>query len=288
VVLDFLGFGGRMEPEIVDNLRMEIKPYYEDAQTILYHGDSFWLLPFLSGCGGLLTDPPYSSGGMLRGDRMQSAKTKYVLSQIQADRPDFTGDNRDQRSFGVWCGLWLDLARKACEIGSPFGCFIDWRQLPTLTDAVQVAGWVWRGTCAWCKPNARPMPGRFAHSVENMVWGSNGPMPEQKVYPQGFFVQMPPSGKNKNHIAEKPVDMLKWALTIFPTDKPILDPFAGSGSTLIACRLTGRKSIGIELDEKFCELIAKRCEKTDPVTQITYNQPDLFGDPEPEINTHEN
>jgi site-specific DNA-methyltransferase (adenine-specific) len=56
---------------------------------------------------GVITDPPYSSGGMTRGDRSVPTAMKYVGNDVQLSRPDFAGDNRDQRSYLYWCGLWL-------------------------------------------------------------------------------------------------------------------------------------------------------------------------------------
>ena len=55
--------------------------------------------------------------------------------------------------------------------------FIDWRQLPAATDALQWAGWIWQGTAVWDKGNSRPQKGRFRQQAEYIVWGSNGDMP---------------------------------------------------------------------------------------------------------------
>lgn len=63
--------------------------------------------------------------------------------------PMTAGDNRDQRAFLIWAGLWLNAARVASKPGAVLCSFIDWRQLPTLTDAVQVGGWVWRNLATW-------------------------------------------------------------------------------------------------------------------------------------------
>lgn len=73
----------------------------------------------------LITDPPYSSGGATRGDRMASTTTKYVTSGQTLVRPDFLGDNRDQRSFMAWCTLWLAEALRVCRSGAPACVFSD-------------------------------------------------------------------------------------------------------------------------------------------------------------------
>lgn len=91
------------------------RPYYDHAGITIYHGDALDILPELSGVGALITDPPYSSGGAFRGDRTQKTLTKYVSTDSSGQRflSDFTGDNRDQRSFLAWCSLWLCAARHA-------------------------------------------------------------------------------------------------------------------------------------------------------------------------------
>ena len=68
--------------------------------------------------------------------------------------PPFDGDAKDQRSWTRWAAEWLYEARKASKPGAPVCMFIDWRQLPAATDALQWAGWIWRGTAVWDKATA--------------------------------------------------------------------------------------------------------------------------------------
>ena len=79
-----------------------MKPYYDEDGITIYHGDCFDILHDLDGIGAVITDPPYSSGGAFRGDRAQQTSRKYVNSGTAAYRPEFAGDNRDQRSFLIW------------------------------------------------------------------------------------------------------------------------------------------------------------------------------------------
>jgi hypothetical protein len=120
-----------------------VTPYYEDSASgiTIYHGDCFDLLHDMNGIGAVVTDPPYSSGGAFRGDRALLTTAKYVSSDTVAYRPEFAGDTRDQRSFLAWSSLWLNAARNASIPGAVLLSFIDWRQLPILTDAVQAGGW---------------------------------------------------------------------------------------------------------------------------------------------------
>lgn len=259
-------------------------PYYADDSATLYHGDALDLLPLLPArsVDAVVTDPPYSSGGAFRGDRAQSVVAKYVQTDTRAHRPDFTGDNRDQRGFLAWMSLWLNAARVATVCGGIVACFTDWRQLPTTTDAVQAGGWVWRGIAPWTKGFGRPNgPGRFTNAAEYVVWGTNGPVREHGAYPVGAsdlpeviggaFECLPP--RDREHVAQKPVDVMLWLLGIVPPQGRVLDPFAGSGTTLLAARSLGLTAIGIEMDEHACEVAARRLER---MPRGTEKQPTLF------------
>ncbi len=125
----------------------------------------------------LITDPPYASGGWKPSEKNRTTNQKYSSMDQEYALPDFDGDNRDQRSWTRWMAEWLSDARKACKPGAPVCLFIDWRQYPSITDALQWAGWIWRGCAVWDKMTSRPQKGRFRQQSEYVVWGSNGPMP---------------------------------------------------------------------------------------------------------------
>lgn len=224
----------------------------------------------------LVTDSPYSSGGAFRGDRTASTVTKYVSTSNADGAVDFTGDNRDQRSYGYWCALWLSECLRIAKPGAFGAVFTDWRQLPTTTDAFQAGGWVWRGIVPWDKTEqTRPQMGRPRSQCEYVVWGSSGPLDERKdvgVQP-GFHsvgadpadeFEVPPyfrervDVRDKWHIAGKPVGlMLKIARLCVPGGV-ILDPFCGSGSTGVGALREGRRFIGIELDPHWHALALER------------------------------
>lgn len=231
-------------------------PYYEDDFVTLYHGDALDVLPGLSGIGAVVTDPPYSSGGAFRGDRTASTITKYVNSDTASYRPEFAGDNRDQRSFAAWCTLWLNGCRAAAVPGAVLASFIDWRQLPTLTDAVQGGGWIWRGVATWWKPGIRMQRARFSASAEYVVYGTYGDVIDHDGAPQNVFKCAP--APDKQHIAEKPLQVMHWVLGAVPPGALVLDPFMGSGTTLVAAKDLNFRAIGIDADERYCEMAARR------------------------------
>ena len=216
----------------------------------------------------VITDPPYSSGGMVRGDRMQDTKQKYrgwsqnadgSSREPTADYEGFTGDNRDQRSYGYWFALWASECRRIAKPGATFLSFTDWRQLPTTTDAVQAGGWVWRAIAVWDKGIGRPMKGRFRNHVEYVVWSTNGPLSEpQDVYLSSVFRHTPPNADNREHLTEKPLALLREFMPLVPEGGTVLDPFMGSGTTGAAALIEGRKFIGVEMVEHYQQVAQRR------------------------------
>ena len=153
---------------------------------------------------------------------------------------------------------WLYDARKACKVGAPICLFIDWRQYPSITDALQWAGWIWRGTAVWDKGNSRPQKGRFRQQAEYIVWGSNGPMPINRPVSclPGVFRYGNP--QNRIHVTEKPLQLMKDVIQICEPGGRILDPFAGAGTTILAAVEEGYETVGIEVTDAYYKLGSDR------------------------------
>jgi hypothetical protein len=92
-----------------------------EPRWTLHHGEALALLKSMpdASVDAVITDPPYSSGGFTRGDRTASTTAKYTLTGTQIERPAFAGDNRDQRSFGYWCALWLSECLRVAKAPDP-------------------------------------------------------------------------------------------------------------------------------------------------------------------------
>lgn len=219
----------------------------------------------------ILTDPPYSSGGMFVGDRKADTRSKYCDGKYNgaARFKSFTGDNMDQRSFTEFCRKVFSKCRKKAKVGAVLAVFVDWRQLPALTDAIQMAGWIWRGVAVWNKGSARNVPGRYRQDCEFIVWGTNGKKEINWEKAKGtkalkgcFEIASVSTGK-KHHQTEKPVELLERLLEILPEGGLVLDPFMGSGSTGVACVNKGCDFVGIELDEDYCVTAAKRIKEAE-------------------------
>jgi site-specific DNA-methyltransferase (adenine-specific) len=234
----------------------------------LHQGEALAVLRSLpdASVDAVITDPPYSSGGAMRGDRMQSTTLKYVKTGTKVERPDFDGDNRDQRSFGYWCALWLAECLRIAKPGSPICVFTDWRQLPVTTDSIQAGGWIWRGIVPWDKTEGvRPQMGRFRAQAEYVVWGSAGPMGDgTDVGVLPGVIRESVRQDDKHHITGKPTAVMQWLARIAPSRGVILDPFAGSGSTGVGAMLEGRRFIGIEQSAEYCDVARARLEACAP------------------------
>lgn len=219
------------------------------GNATLYLGDALEILPELSGIDALITDPPYSSGGQFRGDRAQKTSIKYVQTDsVQTSRDEFSGDNRDQRAFLTWMTMWMGRSLQIANPGAVCCIFTDWRQLPTMTDAIQCGGWVWRNLVTWWKPGVRMQRGRFSSSSEYIIYGSHGVPAEGEKSPQNVLTFAPVSGEDKEHMAEKPIGLLDSLVGITPAEAIVLDPFMGSGTTGVSCINLRRRFIGIELN----------------------------------------
>jgi len=241
---------------------MTVEPYYSDEAVTIYHGEALAVLAELPGGAAdmMITDPPYSSGGQFRGDRTDRPENKYHDPRREGLAGlDFTGDSRDQHAFGYWAALWLDQLRYVVAPGGLVGLFCDWRQLAVTSDALQAGGHVWRGVFVWDKTEGvRPTLGRYSSQCEYVVWGTNGPRTlAGGAYP-GLFRKATPRGDDRHHMTAKPVEVMSCLLGPLPPGGTVLDPFAGSGTTLVAAKASGRRAIGIELDERYCEVAARR------------------------------
>jgi site-specific DNA-methyltransferase (adenine-specific) len=237
----------------------------------VHHGEAWsWLreLPS-SSAQALITDPPYSSGGFTRGDRTADPAEKYRKAGAAESTESFSGDNRDQRSFGLWCATWLTEAHRVLVDGAPVALATDWRQLPTVCDALQVGGFIWRGIVTWTKNNAgRPCQGRFRADAEFFVWGSKGAMAMDGSPLPGTFhdvdmlqsacIDVTPVRFDKRlHLTEKPVPVMEAVLAIVRSGL-VLDPFTGSGSTGVACLRRGLDFAGCELSDHYHALAVER------------------------------
>lgn len=236
---------------------------FSSGNVTLFHGDALRVLTTLTDASvdAVLTDPPYSSGGQSMSARQADPAQKYQQSGTKRQYPPMLGDNKDQRSWILWSTLWLSECWRAAREGFPLMVFTDWRQLPALTDAVQAAGWAWRGIVAWDKRSARPQIGRFRQQCEYVLFASKGRFAAPtRACLSGVYAYTVNSAQ-KVHLTSKPVKLIMDLLAVTKPGAIVLDPFMGGGSVGEGCVRTGRKYIGIELSSDYYAISRERLEK---------------------------
>jgi site-specific DNA-methyltransferase (adenine-specific) len=216
--------------------------YYQDDYVTLYHGDCLEHLDYWLDADVLVTDPPY--GMKLKSGRFNGKVGGFGDLTIAGDADttvrdaalDAWGTVRPGLAFGRWSierpkGTKQVLIWEKGDHTGMGDLDIPWR--PS-TEEIYVIG-------KWPK---RPNAGR----------GGGG-----RVAPV-YRVMAPTPGKENGrlHATEKPVPLMERLIEKCPPGV-IAEPFAGSGATLVAAKNLGRKVIGVELEEKHCETIAKRC-----------------------------
>ncbi len=181
----------------------------------------------------VVTDGPYSSGGMFRGDRAAKTGDKYIRTEARQ------------------AALAADVRPDLAKAGALVGYWTDWRQLPATSDALQAGGWTWRGIWTWDKTEGvRPMLGRPRAQCEFVVWGSKGGMPPGRAggIVEPGVVRMASTTETKGgHQTGKPVEVCRpWARLTEPAGV-ILDPFSGGASQGLAALDEGRRYLGFEV-----------------------------------------
>ena len=199
-------------------------------------GDSLQVMPTLGRFDAVVTDPPYGIGA------------GTGIGKVTKEGSDFRG-------------------KKQWDTAAPdLGWLVD----------VGVPAIVWGGNYFGLPPAPgflvwdKIQPEKFSLAMAEMAW-TNVKTPA-KIW--RWKSQSINGGAPKHHPTQKPVALMEWCLGFLPDAKTILDPFAGSGTTLVACQRMGRHGTGIELDPDYFEIACKRVDEA-------ARQPDLFIAPKP-------
>ena len=227
------------------------KPYYQDDFATLYFGDCLEFIPELEKVDAIVTDPPYLMG---------SASTRQGKG--------FRSKVGDWTNASLWYAAWMKGAWELLnETGSMWICG-NWRTMPVLTIAADSFGVSPSSVVVWDKNWIGVGSLKGLRQRYELVFQFGKPEfgIENRSEPDIWTIPWA-SQRPHGHDAEKPEGLMEKAITLSEA-KIILDPFAGSGTTLQAAKNLGVKSIGIEIDEHYCETIAKRLQQ--PVT------PNLF------------
>lgn len=231
-----------------------MKPYYADDSVTIYHGDALEVLDALPelAVDAVLTDPPYSSGTRKEADkpgRESMLRGARFATPIDNDRMTTTGFVWLMREF------MLRGYDRLAEGGSVL-CFIDWRQWGTLVGALESCNLRVQTMVVWDKETLG-MGNGFRGQHELVCHAAKGvPTIHDRGTPNVLQARRI---EPDDHPSPKPpalVDRLLKVVTA-PGDL-VLDPFMGSGRPLRAAKDCGRRAIGIERSEAYCEAAAKR------------------------------
>lgn len=237
---------------------------YQTQLGQLLLGDSLQILSTLEkdSIDAIITDPPYSSGGLHMNARQKKPESKYLITPT--GKPTFSGDNKDQRSFFFWSYFWLSECFELLKDKGYLLVFADWRQLPLMTDIVQSAGYTWRGVIPWDKGRGSRPPNKsyFRHQCEYIIWATKGGTHGCEGHgPWDGCFQYPIKQKDKHHITGKPTPLLEKLVQVAPAGGRVLDPFAGSATTAVACEKQGRQWIAIENGQENFAIGVERLER---------------------------
>lgn len=245
-----------------------MKPYYEEKNIALYNGDWKDILPTLKpkSVGLLLSDPPYATTN-LEWDK----PVDWLLFWQVVEHLCKAYATMAMFSSGLFTPLLINSNRKhfryelIWEKTMPVG-FLSARRRPlrahenilVFTRKPKVS--VYNPQMITGKIHKRGNAGRrMAH------YSTCGPatgLITNKYYPRSIL-RFPNARQGKSlHPTQKPLDLMLWLVRTYSNRRHlVLDPFAGSGTTLVAAKNTGRRAIGVEREERFCEVAANRLRK---------------------------
>jgi site-specific DNA-methyltransferase (adenine-specific) len=215
-----------------------MKPYYEEDGITIYHTDCREILPCLPKVDLVLTDPPYGvqlgAGKDMRGGLHGLAKQSY--------------------------GVYEDTRANLQSV-----------VIPVIKAVLSLAGRaiVFTGPNVWDYPPAATIGGVFCPSGSGRhCWGFNtflpvlyyGKEPDLNLGAKtGTVLQSTATSEENGHPCPKPIDWIAWMMQKASRQgETVLDPFMGSGTTLVAAKRLGRRAIGIEIEEQYCEIAVDR------------------------------
>jgi site-specific DNA-methyltransferase (adenine-specific) len=229
-----------------------VEPYYADDQVALYHGDCREVLPLLGPASVdlVMTDPPFS------------VPVKY--QDANGVHPRSWGDLMVMEPF--FQDVFARIRRVVRNGGQTYIC-CDGDTYPVFYKAAYSL-WPQSHMLVWYKPSGRRGRG-WLHSHEIVLHLRTAETQYAEGFRQDVIGIMPVRTLDRQHPAEKP-GML-WDFLAEGMPKPsytVLDPFAGAGGLLEWARIHEQKAIGIEIEERYCEIAAKRlCQGVLPLEE---------------------
>lgn len=216
-------------------MKIPFDPYYDRDGIVIFNQDCRKVIPFIPDADLLLTDPPYG----IDWDTNYSRFTNSMQSAPRQDHEKIANDSD------------CEAMQFALEIP---GEKIVW--------GAHLSPWLIKDRGTWLVWDKRFENGAAMLADAELAYFSKGAgVYIHKHTWQGMIGNKSGRPMKRVHPNQKPVALMRWCLGLVPDAQTILDPFMGSGTTLVAAKLEGRKAVGIEINEKYCEAAAKRLEQ---------------------------
>lgn len=238
-----------------------MRPYYEDDAATIYHGDCLDVLPHVAPVDVALFDPPYS---------------QHVHSKSMRGASGWKGGISESRELGFdalkpevmaavaeWCAHFVP--RWTAAFSDTESAHL-WRESLCKDDGLEYVR-----TLFWHKVGGAPQftgdrPAvaceaiTLCHPHGRKKWNGGG---KAGIYSVPIVLNRGASATEwRCHTTQKPEELMSQLITDFTNSgETVIDMFMGSGTTLVAAKRLGRKAIGIELSEKYCEVAAKRLQQ---------------------------
>lgn len=206
----------------------------------------------------VITDPPYCSGSVSESSRT-AAKGQGLRSENITRFGWFVGDNMGTAGL-VWLLRSMAIeARRVVRLSGHLLVFCDWRMLSSLQPAIESAGWRAQNLVVWNKGSMGLGTGFRAQHELVMHFTAGAPAYHDRST-GNVVTASRVAGDDREHQTQKPVDLMRRLVRVVaPVDGVVMDPFAGSASTLVAALAEGRRCIGIERDAGYVEIARRRC-----------------------------
>ena len=216
-----------------------MKPYYSDESVTLYHGDCLEVTEWLA-ADVLITDPPYGIGAALSSGG-KKADRHYGKQLPTHDRKVAWDKTLEVRNAAL--ALWGDRPAAVFGTARRLDDLPAYREVPLIWDKGEAVGmgdvdFPWRPSYEVIYVSGKGWKGRRTTAI------LRHPL-------------LPSDAREAGHPTPKPLGLMTEIVHKAPPGV-IADPFAGSGSTLLAARNLGRHVIGVEMEEKYCEIAARR------------------------------
>ena len=234
------------------------------GDCVLYQGDCLKVMPTLGRVSHLFSDPPYEE--FMHKAKSSAARRIRTDGRQEIKALNFASIDKIRRD--------VVLAGEACVDGW-FSVFCTPEGVSKWADEINDSTIKYKRACVWVKPDSTPqLNGQGpAQGAENFVvaWAGTGCAKWNAGGKRGVYTHCTnPPDRHGSHPTEKPWRLFTELLSDFTNaGDTILDPFMGSGTTLVACAKMGRAGIGIELDPDYFDIACRRVEEA-------YRQPDMF------------